>query len=426
MAQHLASRWHYVFVATIVIGVVSGFGGMFLAILLHFIQHLAYQHTVFPILGNEHFLEVVRDSSSIRITVALLLCGFIAGFGWWAVFRYGRPLVSIASALKSSRPYMPIKTTLAHVLLQIITVALGSPMGREVAPRELAATFACWFTNKLKLHPKESQILVACAAGAGLAAVYNVPFGGAMFTLEVLLGSFHWFAVIPAITTSAIAAVISWMGLGNQSLYFVPPLTLDTSVVVWAILAGPIFGFSAYWFKEITNRAQSKAPRGWKIILTCLFNFTLIGLLGIYFPQILGNGRSAAQLGFDGNMLGLGLAVEILILRVLIVCTSIQAGASGGLLTPSLANGALMAIVLGILWNYVWPGISLSAFAVVGGTAFLAAAQKMPITAIVLMIEFTGINFSFFIPILLSVAGSVSMFHYCATRHALGFRRIPT
>ncbi|WP_392538304.1 chloride channel protein [Legionella sp. 227] len=419
MTKHLTSRWHRLFFATIIIGIVSGFGGMFLAILLHFIQHLAYEHTVFPILGNKSFLYVVSDSTAPRRVVALLLCGFIAGFGWWAVFRYGSPLVSIANAIKSPRPYMPIKTTLTHVLLQIVTVALGSPLGREVAPRELGATFACWFTNKMKLHPKESQILVASAAGAGLAAVYNVPFGGALFTLEVLLGSFRWFAVIPAITTSAIAVVISWMGLGNQTMYHIPVLILDYSVVIWAIIAGPFFGFSAYWFKEITNRVQSRAPRNWRIIVFCLFNFFLIGLLSIYFPAILGNGRSAAQLGFDGNILGLSIAAVLLILRVLIVCTSIQAGAAGGLLTPSLANGALLAVVLGTLWSYVWPGISIAAFAVIGGTAFLAAAQKMPLTAIVLIIEFTGINFSFFIPILFAVAGSASMFNYCATRRVV-------
>ncbi len=416
MTKHLTSRWHLLFTATIFIGIVSGFGGMFLAILLHSIQHLAYEHTIIPILGNKSFLDVVTVSTAPRRVVALLLCGVIAGIGWWAVFRYGRPLVSIANAIKSPRPYMPIKTTLVHVFLQIITVALGSPLGREVAPRELGATFACWLTNKMKLHPKESKILVACAAGAGLAAVYNVPFGGALYTLEVLLSSFRWFAVIPAITTSAIAVVISWIGLGNQSLYHIPALILDPTVVIWAILAGPIFGFSAYWFKEITNRAQSRAPRNWKIIISCAFNFFIIGLLAIYFPEILGNGRSAAQLGFDGNILGLGIAVAILLLRILIVCTSVQAGASGGLLTPSLANGALMAVVLGILWGYLWPGISISAFAVIGGAAFLAAAQKMPITAIVLIIEFTGINFSFFIPILFAVAGSISMFNYCATR----------
>ncbi|MFT4058009.1 MAG: chloride channel protein [Legionella sp.] len=413
MAKSSSSRWSILLLAMICIGIISGIGGMFLALFLHFIQHLAYEHTVTPIIQGTTFLYDVRIASPhIRVS-ALLLCGCVAGFGWWALFRYGQPLISIAHAIKSSRPYMPIGTTLIHVFLQITTVALGSPLGREVAPREFGATFACWLTDKLNLHTKERQILVACAAGAGLAAVYNVPFGGAMFTLEVLLKSFHWFIVIPALTTSAIAVVISWIGLGNESFYHIPTLTLSSSVVVWSLVVGPILGFMAYWFKYLTNQAQNKAPHNWKIIIWCLGNFFVIGLIAIDFPAVLGNGRSVTQLGFDENALGLSITVTLLILRVLIVCTSIRAGATGGLLTPSLANGALLSVILGIFWSYFWPGISITAFAVIGSTAFLAAAQKMPITAIILVIEFTGIDFSFFIPILFAVAGAISMFNLC-------------
>lgn len=415
MTQISSSRWPVLFFATVCIGIFSGFGGMSLALFLHFIQHVAYNHTITPIIQSHSFLYDVSSAAPLTRVIALILCGCFAGFGWWAVFRYGQPLVSISKAIKTPKPYMPIGTTLVHVFLQIITVALGSPLGREVAPRELGAVFACWFTQRLKLHMKESQILVACAAGAGLAAVYNVPFGGAMFTLEVLLGSFRWFAVLPAITTSAIAVIISWIGLGNEVFYQVPKLALTPSVVIWSIVTGPLLGFVAYWFKDATDKAKKKAPHNHKIIIWCLCNFFVIGLLAIYFPAILGNGRSTAQLGFDGNMLGLGIAVILFALRILIVYSSMRAGATGGLLTPSLANGALLAVILGILWNYIWPGISIAAFAVVGSAAFLAASQKMPITAIILVIEFTGINFSFFIPILFAVAGAIGAFSLCAS-----------
>ncbi|MGL9774610.1 MAG: chloride channel protein [Sodalis sp. (in: enterobacteria)] len=58
------------------------------------------------------------------------------------LYRYGRPLVSIARALAAVKPAMPVVATLIHALLQIITVALGSPLGREVAPREVGAGLA--------------------------------------------------------------------------------------------------------------------------------------------------------------------------------------------------------------------------------------------------------------------------------------------
>jgi H+/Cl- antiporter ClcA len=408
------------FFITVLIGIISGLGGMFLDLFLHFIQHVAYEHRLTPLIVHETFLNEVSASTPLNRVMILLLCGFVAGFGWWAVFRYGQPLVSIPHAVKSNKPYMPMWTTIAHVLLQIGTVALGSPLGREVAPRELGAVLACWITNAFKLKPKECQILVACAAGAGLAAVYNVPFGGALFTLEVLLGSFHWFAVVPAIITSAIAVVVSWIGLGNQSMYHIPSLSLDYSIVIWSILFGPLFGLVAYWFKEATLKSLSYVTHDWKIIPACLINFFLIGLLAIYLPEVLGNGRSAAQLGFDGSALSLGVVTLVFFLRMVTVCTSVRAGASGGLLTPSLANGALMAVILGILWNSIWPSVTiLSAFAVIGSAAFLAAAQNMPLTAIVLVIEFTGINFSFFIPILFAVAGSMSVFHLCTLQKSI-------
>jgi H+/Cl- antiporter ClcA len=85
---------------------------------------------------------------------------------------------------------MPAGTTTIHALLQIVTVALG-PLGREVAPREMGALGAGMVARKLGLLADETRTLVACGAGAGLAAVYNVPLAGALFSLEVML-SFSW------------------------------------------------------------------------------------------------------------------------------------------------------------------------------------------------------------------------------------------
>lgn len=87
---------------------------------------------------------------------------------------------------------MPAGTTTIHALLQIVTVALGSPLGREVAPREMGALGAGMVARKLGLLADETRTLVACGAGAGLAAVYNVPLAGALFSLEVMLLSFSW------------------------------------------------------------------------------------------------------------------------------------------------------------------------------------------------------------------------------------------
>ncbi len=133
---------------------------------------------------------------------------------------------------------MPAGTTTIHALLQIVTVALGSPLGREVAPREMGALGAGMVARKLRLLEDETRTLIACGAGAGLAAVYNVPLAGALFSLEVMLLSFSWEKTLAAMMTSAIAARTATLGLGDESQYHFVSSALPHTFLWWAILAG--------------------------------------------------------------------------------------------------------------------------------------------------------------------------------------------
>ena len=110
------------------------------------------------------------------------------------------------------------------------------------------------------------------------------------------------------------------------------------------------------------------------------------------------------------------MAALLLVLKVAITSGSLRAGASGGLLTPGIAIGALLAVVLGAAWNQVWPDAPPGAYAVVGAAAFLAASMRMPLTATVLILEFTRVDQGFLVPIILAVVGSAATHHFCAAR----------
>ncbi|KVH07607.1 chloride channel protein [Burkholderia sp. BCCIQ04A] len=416
-----ASPFARMAVVTVLTGIGAGLGGMLLALLLHAIQHVAYGYSIAHVIGSESFLTGVTAADPLRRLAVLAVCGLVAGGGWWALYRYGRPLVSIRRAVCAADPRMPFVSTTVHALLQIVTVALGSPLGREVAPREIGSLLAGRFAHAAGLTPDDCRLMVACGAGAGLAAVYNVPLGGAIFVLEVLLGTFELRALIVAVVTSAIAAIVAWIGLGNEHQYTVPAFVLSTPLVAWSVVCGPLFGFAAYGFVRLTTRARANAPKDWRLPVFALLNFAVIGLLAIGFPQLLGNGKGPASLGFDGT-LTIGLAAALLVLKVLIEAGSLRAGAEGGLLTPGLANGALLGVVLGGLWSALWPGASLGGCALIGATAFLAASMQMPITAVVLMLEFTRANHDCLVPMLLAVAGSLVAYRF-AQRVAEGRAR---
>ncbi|MFC0399055.1 chloride channel protein [Paraburkholderia rhizosphaerae] len=398
---------------TVATGVGAGLGGMLLALLLHAIQHVAYGYSLDKLVDTQSFLQGVTAASPQRRVVVMAFCGAIAGFGWWALKRFGRPLVSISKTLASPDAPMPARTTLVHALLQIVTVALGSPLGREVAPREVGAVIAAWLAKLTRLTPADVRRLIACGAGAGLAAVYNVPLGGGVFVLEVLLGTLNVTAAAMALAASVIAALIARIGLGDQAQYVVPALTDSTRLIVWAVIAGPILGVAGYGFKWLTKKAAASAPHaGWQLPVFSVLNFTAIGVIAIYFPQLLGNGKSAAQLGFDSH-LTVGLAAALLVLKVAITTSSLRVGAYGGVLTPSLATGALAGIVLGGLcglFGIVLPG---GACALIGAAAFLASSMNMPITAVVLIAEMTRFSHGVLVPIVLAVAGSIAAHRLC-------------
>lgn len=394
-------------IVTLLTGIGAGLGGMFLALVLHFVQHIAYGYSLGEVISTESFLQGISAATPTRRVLVLTLCGLLAGGGWWILYRYGRPLISIGKAVQTPDQIMPLSETTIHALLQTITVALGSPLGREGPPREIGAALAGWLSHRADLTVEESRILIASGAGAGLAAVYNVPLAGALFVLEVLLGTLSLSAVLPAMVTSAIAALVAWIGLGDEVQYPIEPFAISGSLIVWSILAGPILGLAAYGFKLVTARATENSPRDWRLMPSNLAVFLGIGLLAISFPQLLGNGKGPIQLSLD-NDLPITLAALLLVLRLAVTLAALRAGARGGLLTPGMTIGALLATTLGGLWTIIWPGSPLGAFALVGAAAFLASSMRMPLTAIALILEFTRVGQDFLFPIIFAVSGSVA------------------
>lgn len=125
---------------TLLTGAGAGLGGMLLALLLHAIQHLAYGYDVARAIGDEGFLEGVTAASPLRRFIVLTGCGVLAGGGWWALYRFGAPLVGIRRAVRAENPRMPVASTTAHALLQI---APSRSVRRSAARSRRARSVRC-------------------------------------------------------------------------------------------------------------------------------------------------------------------------------------------------------------------------------------------------------------------------------------------
>ncbi|GLZ54080.1 chloride channel protein [Actinomycetospora sp. NBRC 106378] len=386
-------------VVVLLTGVGAGFAGGALTLLLYLVQHTAFGYT------EESFLQGVEQAPWWRRLGVLALAGLVAGLGWWLLRgpvsrRLGRSS-GVSESVWSERGRMGFIRTALDAVLQIVIVGMGASLGREGAPREVAAALGSGLSELAGLSSAQQRTIIACGAGAGLAAVYNVPFGGALFTLEVLLGSLALPMVLPAIVTSVLAAVCAWIVIGDRPVYLFASLPTSGSVIVFAVLVAPVAAVAAVGFVHLVGWARRGRPTAWRLPLATTAVFTAIGALAIPFPELLGNGKGPVQLVLDGGG-SLGLLVVLALLKPLITAASLRSGATGGLFTPTLATGALLGAVLGHLWVLVWAGSPLGAYALVGGAAFLAASLQAPLSTVVLLLELTHVGQGMLVPLALA------------------------
>ncbi len=388
---------------TALVGVGAGIGGAVVYLGLHTLQHLAFGYS------EGTFYEGLLEAPPANRVIALAVAGVIGGVGWWGLRAWGRrspanAVVSVEQAVDGRR--MPAVATLANAALQIVIVGLGASIGREVAPREIAALWADWLTRKAGVTARERRILVACGAGAGLAAVYSVPLGGAVFAVEILLAELSFATVLPAFAVSAVGALVARLVVPVNPLYVMPQVKLTPSILVFSVIAGPLFGFAAVAFVRLARYAQARRPTSWGIVIVMPLVFTAVGVASLWLPGILGNGRALGQLSLAASLPVLIILVTTVVKTGATVAT-IGAGAAGGTLTPSLAIGAGLGLATGSLWAELWPGSALPGFALLGAAAFLAVSMRAPLTGLVLVIEFTNQGPQLLAPLMLCIAGAV-------------------
>jgi H+/Cl- antiporter ClcA len=388
-------------VAVLLTGVGAGVSAAVLTRLLELVQHAAWP--------GPNLLDAARQAGAGHHVWVLLAAGLLTG-GFQVVLRRltSGNGIEITEAISLHAGRMPALRTLGSAVLSILVVGMGASLGREGAPKQAGAVIANEMSNRAHLSDEQRRLLVACGAGAGMAAAYGVPLGGALFALEVLRGVLALRLILPALLASTISTAISWLALPDAPTYVIPAYSTTPSVVCFALVAGPAAGVVAVVYVKLVAWADRNKPTGWRRLIAPLVGLGAVGAASIPFPQLLGNGKDIAELAFTNQVTPLLLAV-LLILRPLATVMCLGSGVPGGLFTPSLALGALFGGLLGYVWSLAWPGAPPGLFAVLGAGAVLAATTHGPISAVVLVMELTGRDRSFIVPLIVTVVTATTI-----------------
>lgn len=365
--------------AACLLGLVSGLAGIFLHFLLELVEGLAFGQ-------SEHESGFLTDGvPPYRIGISLLIVGLTSALVWYFLQRKGK-LLSIKGQMKEedARPTLHFWKQLLHSSWQIVAVGAGAPIGKEGAPREIGALLAGRLAKGFDLSLTDRIFLIACGAGAGLAAVYQVPLTSVFFIFETLGIAFSLKRFVLAGVTTYIAAFVAGWVISDHALYKMPVPTWSLQVLWMMPILVLVLTPLAYCFARLTKQATTHRIKDRRIFLTLPLAFLFLAGLAQKLPHLLGNGRMVAQEVING--ISWKTALLLFILKALVVLLTLWAGAYGGTLTPSFALGMAGAALLTLAFGLE----ASSTILLIGAVCFLTVTLNAPFSATGLVIGFTG------------------------------------
>ena len=361
--------------AVAVVGLLAGVAGAATTVLLDFVEHITYHYSF----GS--LLDGVSASSRIRQACGPMIGAALAGWGW-LLLRRRASVPTVEKAISRPGP-LPRAAMAFDAALQTLLVGSGASLGRENAPRQFAVVLGDLGTSRWALTARDREILLGCAAGAGLAAVYSVPVGGALFALRIVLRTWNIRAVVTAVATSGLAVLVAAPFTHDEPALKWPHPHLSYLLTLVAVLLAPLaVGVGTAFSRLMAHSRLRVAERGprdtWLLIPALAGAGLLVGLCSHRLPELPGNGSSVLLVSVDRG-LSVAAAGAILILKPLLTAVFLRAGAVGGLLTPALATGAALGAVVALSVNAWTPlHLNLAAVSLACAAAVLAITQGSP------------------------------------------------
>ena len=203
----------------------------------------------------------------------------------------------------------------------------------------------------------------------------------------------------------------------------IPDYRFTWSVMTWALLAGPVIGLASAGYIRLIGWVSHHRARGTTALFAPVIAFGILGVIGIWYPQLFGNGLDMARDAF----LGVGsfsLLLTLFALKPLVTALCLGSGASGGLFTPTLATGAVLGGALGVAWNLAWPGSPSGAFAMVCAAAMIGAAMQAPLSGLALVLELTHSGFGLMVP-MMAATGIATLVAFHVDGYSIYSARLP-
>lgn len=416
--KHLSNR-SFVILLGALIGIITGLAASFLKFAISNIrdfltggfdfQYVNLLYIAYPLLG-------------IVITV------FVARFILNEKSSHGVTDIIYAIS-KGSSKLAPLKMV-SRMVTSAITTGFGGSVGIEAPISVTGAAIGSNMGQAFRLNYKSRSLLIGCGSASAIAAMFNAPIAGVIFTIEIILTEVTNSSFIPLLIASVAGALVASAFSGGDSIFvYNLDYVLELAEIPWFITLGVLAGLISLYFIRINTWVESISVKIKRPFSKAIVGGLGLGLLIFVFPPIYGEGYNSIRLLLDGevpkllnssffagefnNSLILMLFLGFMILvKPLATAMTISAGGGGGVFAPSLFVGGITGFTFATGFNLIYPdSLSPASFTLVGMCGVMSGVLHAPLTAIFLIAELTQ-GYSLFIPLMLVSAISYSTIYY--------------
>lgn len=406
---------NFLMLVSCLIGLISALAAVALKRSVSFIEHKADQLNNWM---DSNWLTAIFPLIGVGLSMLIIVYVYKN--------RLMRGVGTVVTAILQDKSRIPKRNIIGHLVTAAVTTALGGSVGLEAPIVISGAALGSNTAHDLRLSHRDTTLLLACGTASGIAAIFNSPFAGIIFVLEIFLLDFSIPFFIPLLMSTATATVVSQLLYPGKFVFLNIP-GWDMKAIPFYVLLGIMCGFISVYVTHVVELVEGyffKRKPDWR---TWLLAGVPLCLLIFMFPRLYGEGYSTVKSLMHGHnevllshasWIHLSPAWSIVIMCVLLILfkafaasLTVSAGGNGGIFGPSLFIGGVAGFLFAFainqsgLYKLNTPNFIIAAMAGV-----LAGVMHAPLTSIFLLAEITG-GYTLFVPLMI-----VSAISYFMTR----------
>ncbi len=408
----------WMFTAALIIGLLSGVAAYLFRLLIGSIHNFAFLGQLSPWYeANQHTAASPWGWGVILVPVAgsFVVIWLVRNF---APEAKGHGVPEVIDAIHYKQGAIQGKVSLVKALASATTIGTGGSLGREGPIVQIGAALSSGLAGLFNVPPRQRIVLLACGASAGIAATFNAPLAGVLFSIELLLITVNSRSLMLVAVSTVLSAQIGRLLIGPEPAFVIPPTAVNPMgdlehpfVLLWFFPFGALVGVVAYGiirvlygsidlFERLIGNDYLRHAVGTLLLGIVFYSFQQT--TGHYYVQGVGYATIADIL--TQTLANPWFILLLMAAKLLAVSLTLGSGGSGGVFSPFLFFGVTLGAVFGGLLALIFPdsGINTVTFALAGMASIVAAATSAPLTAAVITYEMT-LDYAVILPVMISV-----------------------